>query len=235
MKYFTSDLHLGHKNVINYCNRPYASVEEMNEQVIFNINCKVGEKDELYILGDMSLNPKWVEWALPQLLCKNVYLIMGNHDSCFPNKLGNKKKRTDKMKARYFKAGFKLIVESLNVVLSKRRTGLLGTMNFKKKYEVELCHFPFRPEEKPGSLGSQDRRYLDQRPDDEGQILLHGHSHCVYLKNGRQIDVGFDHKFEPWSEEELIALIEDKRDYIPSRITEFYKTRKESVENRENL
>lgn len=31
MEYLISDLHLDHANVIDYCDRPFDSVEEMNE------------------------------------------------------------------------------------------------------------------------------------------------------------------------------------------------------------
>jgi calcineurin-like phosphoesterase family protein len=111
------------------------------------------------------------------------------------------------------------------VEISRPKTGLLGKLGAKKKYKVQMSHFPFPPK---GDGRNTDVRYMDKRPEDKGQILLHGHSHCKYVKNGRMIDVGFDHNFLPWSEEEIIDLIEDKRDYIPSRITEFYKTRNEN-------
>lgn len=227
MKYFTSDLHVNHLNVINYCNRPYKDCEEMNQAIVNSINNRVWRPDdELYVLGDFSLNPKWVEWALPQLTCKNIHLIVGNHDSCFEKKLGAKPEKTQKMKKRYYNAGFKTIKDIDNITISKPRDGILGKLGSKKSYNVQLSHFPFKPN---GDGKNVDLRYMNQRVEDKGQILLHGHSHCMYVKNGRMIDVGFDHKFEPWSEEEIVDLIENKEDYIPSRITEYYASRKEEL------
>ena len=33
-----SDCHFFHGNIIKYCNRPYSSISEMNEQLIINWN-----------------------------------------------------------------------------------------------------------------------------------------------------------------------------------------------------
>lgn len=49
MIFFTSDLHLGHENCIRLCNRPFSSIEEMDETLIENWNYKVTGKDTVYI------------------------------------------------------------------------------------------------------------------------------------------------------------------------------------------
>jgi calcineurin-like phosphoesterase family protein len=54
MDYFTADLHFWHKNVIEYCNRPWQDVPSMNEGLINNWNEVVHAGDTVYILGDFS-------------------------------------------------------------------------------------------------------------------------------------------------------------------------------------
>ena len=50
--FFTSDYHLSHTNVIKYDNRPFSSIEEMNEFIIDRQNTLVDDKDNFYFLGD---------------------------------------------------------------------------------------------------------------------------------------------------------------------------------------
>ena len=52
--FFTSDLHFGHKNIIRFDNRPFSTVEEMDEALIRNWNAKVSDEDTVYVLGDIS-------------------------------------------------------------------------------------------------------------------------------------------------------------------------------------
>ena len=42
--FFTSDLHFGHKNILRFDNRPFTSVEEMDEALIRNWNAKVSDE-----------------------------------------------------------------------------------------------------------------------------------------------------------------------------------------------
>jgi len=78
--YFTSDTHFGHANIINFCERPFSCVEEMDEQLISNWNRTVGKTDTVFHLGDFCLGgaEKWIN-ILDRLNGK-IHLIMGNHD-----------------------------------------------------------------------------------------------------------------------------------------------------------
>ena len=51
-KFYISDCHFGHNNVIQYDKRPFASVDEMDEIMIENWKKRVKEEDEVYIIGD---------------------------------------------------------------------------------------------------------------------------------------------------------------------------------------
>ena len=82
MIYFTSDLHLGHANAIKFTNRPFQSLEQMNDGLIRNINETVMANDELWILGDFAfkVNMAAAKQFRDQINCKTVHMITGNHD-----------------------------------------------------------------------------------------------------------------------------------------------------------
>lgn len=78
---FTSDLHLGHTNIIAATGRPYSSVGEMNADLIHRWNKKVSANDEVYILGDLSYRSSvHIGFYLDQMKGRK-HLIIGNHDS----------------------------------------------------------------------------------------------------------------------------------------------------------
>jgi len=54
-KWFTSDTHFSHTNIIKYTGRPFATVEEMNRTLIDNWNKCVGVDDQVFFLGDFGL------------------------------------------------------------------------------------------------------------------------------------------------------------------------------------
>lgn len=84
-RWIVADLHFNHKNILAYENRPFASVEEMNEQIIRRWNNKVSKEDTVYILGDFTLSRRMdVIEQFCRALNGNKVLVMGNHDTRKP-------------------------------------------------------------------------------------------------------------------------------------------------------
>jgi calcineurin-like phosphoesterase family protein len=54
MIYFTSDHHFSHNRICEYASRPFASVEEMDEELIKRWNEMVSPDDIVYHLGDFT-------------------------------------------------------------------------------------------------------------------------------------------------------------------------------------
>lgn len=115
--FFTSDLHFFHENIIKFCNRPFGSVEHMNESLIENWNKVVTYKDEVWVLGDVSFgNVQDTELILSRLNGR-MHLITGNHD---------RKGRCEKLDwSKYFL--------SQDDYLRLKVNG----------HKLVLCHFPF--------------------------------------------------------------------------------------------
>jgi calcineurin-like phosphoesterase family protein len=93
--WFTSDTHYGHKNIVsgvtNWRNedgevpfdavRNFPDTETMNDMIVDNINRNVEENDYLIHLGDWSFGgiEKVTEFR-ERINCKNIVLMLGNHD-----------------------------------------------------------------------------------------------------------------------------------------------------------
>jgi calcineurin-like phosphoesterase family protein len=78
--WFVSDPHFGHKNIIQYSNRPFADVDEMNEKMVENWNALVKPGDRVYCNGDVAFMPYDKFRAFIWRLNGNIHLVLGNHD-----------------------------------------------------------------------------------------------------------------------------------------------------------
>ena len=83
--WFTSDTHFGHKNIVgpkisNWKSgyRNFDSLSQMDDELLFQINKNVQQNDILYHLGDFAF--KNVGEYRNRIVCKNIHLILGNHD-----------------------------------------------------------------------------------------------------------------------------------------------------------
>ena len=79
--FFTADQHLGHSNIIKYCDRPFTDVEEMNEALISNHNEVVGKNDITIHAGDFAWTKEKTEAynAVKKLNGRHIFL-RGSHD-----------------------------------------------------------------------------------------------------------------------------------------------------------
>ena len=78
--FLIGDCHFMHRNIIKYCNRPFANVEEMTESLIKNWNSIVGKNDIVYVVGDFALCGKQKIIEIGQRLNGRKRLVLGNHD-----------------------------------------------------------------------------------------------------------------------------------------------------------
>lgn len=170
MIWLTSDLHLGHANILKYNDRPYESVDEMDDALVKGINERVGRDDQLWILGDVAMGRAKVGTVgcfLAQVSCREVHLILGNHDP---------RDRRDELLA----AGFASVSDYEELFWWK--DGVEGSK--KRPVRVVLSHYPFA-----SWNGSA-----------HGASMLHGHIHSqgpAYNESQvaqglRRYDVGVD-------------------------------------------
>lgn len=84
--YAISDLHLRHANIIEYCDRPFDSVEEMNEELYERWNSTVSSDDIVYFLGDLAMTGDSDEFReLGEQLNGEILMTAGNHDEAVPD------------------------------------------------------------------------------------------------------------------------------------------------------
>lgn len=181
MRWFTSDTHFGHKNIITYCNRPFLDAEDnpdvpaMNAGIIDRYNNAIDANDEVFWLGDVVMG-KPAETLSSVAACNGEkHLIVGNHDRMFATKTNPEKNA--RMHALYKEeGGFSTITHGYTYIT-------LESTN----RSVMLCHFPHEGDH------TETDRYADQRPPkNSGTWTLCGHVHDLWKQQGSTINVGVD-------------------------------------------
>ena len=185
--WFSADLHISHRNIIDYCNRPFADVDEMNAALVERWNSVVADDDTVYVLGDFALGNLDDSLAVGAQLRGRKILVTGNHDRMFRASPG----REERMVQRYMDgAGFaEVYPRTIELQLGGTR--------------VLASHFPYQDD--------GDDRHLSHRPVDDGVTwLLHGHVHERWKVRAEQrmINVGVDvWDFAPVSEDILAGIM----------------------------
>lgn len=198
--WFTSDNHFLHARINELSSRPFSSVEEHDAELIRRHNEVVGKNDSTWFLGDFALGNRDKALSYLPMMNGRKYLIIGNHDECFPfSKDGWKKTR------KYLDAGFE-------VVLPAARIRLPSLVSGEKGREVLLSHFPYDRDH----VGTN--RHMQARLRDEGDVLVHGHVHGEYKvdwsdKGSLQVNVGVDAwDYTPVSSNTIAQLVKQELD-----------------------
>jgi len=82
--FITSDTWFGRNNILNIANRPFASVEEMDHQLVEKWNNRVKPNDVVLHLGNFAWDTISASKALKNLNGK-IYFILGNIDEILLN------------------------------------------------------------------------------------------------------------------------------------------------------
>lgn len=176
--FFTSDLHIGHANVLIFDQRPFKDLDHMHTVLANNYNSTVPEDGVCYFLGDIGLcKQNELENFMKRLNGSTKVLILGNHDSGAYS---------------MYSKGFDIVLNTATIYIGKNR--------------VSMSHCPlpgiFR-EEITGMKGAKEGTYWHGEHKNQmftSQDLtvdyhLHGHIHSgpannKLQKTDRQFDCG---------------------------------------------
>ena len=183
MIYFIADTHFNHINILKYCQRPFANIEEMDASLIQNWNATVRQNDEIYILGDFCMNKDPVKaHNIVARLNGAKYLIRGNHD-LFLNKY------------EQFESDFVWIKDYAEITLEQRK--------------FVLFHYPIA--EWNGFYKETIHCYGHVHNHEIAQDTKRQSANGAIEMTGRAVNVGVDvNNFRPISIHEVIRMADKK-------------------------
>jgi len=188
MKWFTSDLHLNHKNICHGVSewegkrgtRDFPDLIQMNVAILNSINSRVKEGDTLYILGDFAFGDKSIIPMFRDCIqLQDVRFLYGNHDAA--------------IEAKY--------QDCFNNIKGERgNLGYYGETRIAdrsgKKHGVVMFHYNI------GGVWNKAGA---------GYFHIFGHSHGSMPLNevkGKAFDIGWDVFQKPLNEHEVCDIME---------------------------
>lgn len=179
---FWSDTHFSHKKVSEL--RGFDSTEDHDEFLCEKWVKNVRSRDQIILLGDMTVGSAQKMLELVAKLPGTKHLIAGNHDQVHPM---HRKSHTAQKK-------WMEVFDSIQAFDKRKIRGR----------EVLLSHFPFA-----GDHDGMEDRHLEFRLRLSEIPLIHGHVHDEWKVRDNQINVGVDHWMDgPASVQEIFDLID---------------------------
>ena len=191
MVYVTSDYHIGHQNILKFCDRPFRDLDHMHNVLVNNYNATVGEDDVCYFLGDMGLKRDVVKPVMDRLHGTKV-LILGNHD---------------KNPTYMYNSGFDVVLHGATLYHQNLKI-TLGHCPLLGYHREDLSEYP---EQGTWWYGDNRKKFIPFICTvDDQDIHAHGHIHSPGDGKsekicGKQFDVGVDaNGMRPLSLDEMI-------------------------------
>jgi len=188
MLYFTSDLHFGSESTIKFDKRPFKNSKQFQHTIIKKWNKIMTKEDTLYVIGDFTdYHDDTKDISLEQLSL--VKKIKANVILI----LGNNEERIVK----------KVFDNNFNEF--KKHCMSLGFKDVLQKLDITINNIPFHLVHKP-------------KEKKEGILNLFGHSHkALGLYKPYGFNIGCDlNNYEPYSEKDIMILLEKKEKYWDS-------------------
>ncbi|MEH0110534.1 metallophosphoesterase family protein [Tersicoccus sp. MR15.9] len=180
--YYWSDLHLGHQLVATQ--RGFATVAEHDAHVLDTWRNRIGPRDTVFVLGDLTMANLGPALAVLADLPGTKHLILGNHDAGHPMH-----KRSLGQQRRYLDVFATVGTQAQRLIAGHRAL---------------ISHFPYA-----GDHDGTSDRYTQWRFRDEGSWLIHGHVHEAWTVRETQINVGVDRWMDgPVPESRIAELID---------------------------
>ena len=181
MRFWTSDLHFSHPLMCR--TRDYPTVEAHDEAIIQQWNKQVSEGDEVWILGDLTLKKLHQVEHLLARLSGTKKLVLGNHDVAHPLMRG-------------WEGQWEKAQQHFSFV------GTMATVRLEGE-TVLMSHFPYTADH------TAEARYTQYRLPDEGNFLLHGHTHSSEKTSGSgSLHVGWDAWGRLVTESEVVKAVQ---------------------------
>jgi calcineurin-like phosphoesterase family protein len=183
-RYFvTSDLHVGHQAILQYCPGRGATVEEMNETIVRNWNNLITQEDKVIIVGDVAMGQ--IEKAPPLIRRLNgkKILVRGNHDKTLCKMIfADQEQYGDLFETITFQYEMTHKVDD-------------------KKHQLVFAHFPF------AHFAGQDRGVINFHGH------LHRNGAQRFISPYRQMDIGMDgNNLTPYLLNDAIRLVRGRLD-----------------------
>lgn len=191
--FFTSDTHYNHTNICRGVTRwtdaeditrDFQTLDQMNDRIVAGINSSVGQDDILFHLGDWSFGGfEMIEQFRNRINCKNIHLILGNHDEHIERNKNN------------IQHIFSSVDRGLTIYVEMPKK---SNKDKKITHTFELSHYPF------ASWNNMNKGVI--------HLFGHVHLPSnLRIMDGKAMDVGIDgNGFDPISLTKVLTLIEKR-------------------------